>query len=121
MRFATCAIAHHIMRSRVDLVLGTSLGGGGRHVRALARALAAGDTDVRVHGPSATEETFAFRNVGAQFSPTEVPSRLRPLRAWRAVRALRPQLAGAEIVHAHGVRAGLVAHRAMAANQPRPC
>ncbi|MFC4147228.1 glycosyltransferase family 4 protein [Micromonospora mangrovi] len=94
----------------VALVLASSTGGVGQHVRSLVRGLTAGGTSVLVCGPAATEEQFDFTGVGARFVPVEIPASPTPADA-RAVTALRRALADhpVRVVHAHGLRAGLVA------------
>jgi glycosyltransferase involved in cell wall biosynthesis len=95
---------------RVALVLASSTGGVGQHVASLASGLAAAGAGVTVCGPAATEEQFQFAARGAAFAPVEIPPNPRPGDA-QAVAALRRALeeARAEVVHAHGLRAGLVA------------
>src|SRR3954452_2500065 len=97
---------------RADLVLGTSLGGVGRHVKALAEALQQESAAVAVHGPAVTESTVAFTRSGAAFEAVDIPVGLAPVRALRSGRALREQLLAADLVHAHGLRAGVLAARA---------
>ncbi|TDC31970.1 glycosyltransferase family 1 protein [Micromonospora sp. 15K316] len=94
----------------VALLLASSTGGVGQHVRSVARGLAAAGTTVLVCGPAATQEQFDFTGVGARFEPVEIPAKPTPADA-RAVSALRRALAGTpvDVVHAHGLRAGLVA------------
>ncbi|MFI9530652.1 glycosyltransferase family 4 protein [Micromonospora rosaria] len=94
----------------VALVLASSTGGVGQHVRSVARGLTAAGVAVLVCGPAATEEQFAFTAVGARFVPVEIPATPTPADA-RAVVALRRALAtvAVDVVHAHGLRAGLVA------------
>ncbi|MEV0647460.1 glycosyltransferase family 4 protein [Phytomonospora sp. NPDC050363] len=100
---------------RVFLVLGTSTGGVGAHVASIAEGLAAADARVTVCGPSATEELFGFTAKGARFVPVEISAGLDPVADARATRRLRKALRGpggsiaADLVHAHGMRAGLVA------------
>jgi glycosyltransferase involved in cell wall biosynthesis len=95
---------------RVALVLASSTGGVGQHVASLASGLAAAGAGVTVCGPAATEERFGFTSRGAAFAPVEIPPNPRPGDA-RAVAALRRVLeeARADVVHAHGLRAGFVA------------
>jgi glycosyltransferase involved in cell wall biosynthesis len=102
----------------VALVLGSSTGGVGQHVASLTRGLVAGGATVTVCGPAATEEQFGFTALGTRFRPVEIPPNPRPGDA-RAVGALRRALAesGADVVHAHGLRAGFVA---ALARGPRP-
>jgi glycosyltransferase involved in cell wall biosynthesis len=56
-----------------------------------------------------TEELFGFTATGADFRPVGIPAGLAPAADLRAVLALRRAVAGADLVHAHGLRAGLVA------------
>jgi glycosyltransferase involved in cell wall biosynthesis len=91
------------------LILASSTGGVGQHVTSLARGLVAGGASVTVCGPAAAEEQFAFTSAGARFVPIEIPANPTPADG-RAVVALRRVLAGpVDLVHAHGLRAGLVA------------
>ncbi|GIJ29671.1 glycosyl transferase [Micromonospora qiuiae] len=94
----------------VVLVLASSTGGVGQHVRALARGLAAAGESVLVCGPAATQDQFDFIAAGARFAPVEIPATPTPADA-RAVVVLRRVLAAEQVgvVHAHGLRAGLVA------------
>jgi glycosyltransferase involved in cell wall biosynthesis len=99
---------------RVALVLGTSGGGVGRHVHSVAAGLTARGAHVVVIGPPETEELFGFTGTGARFAPVQISDRPRPVRDAAAVARLRRLLrgtsaggrAGAEVVHAHGLRAG---------------
>jgi glycosyltransferase involved in cell wall biosynthesis len=107
-------------RRRIALVLASSTGGIGRHVASLAAGLAApGDAEVTVYGPAETETRFAFSASGARFVPVEIPASPQPRDA-TAVRALRRALRGSppDVVHAHGLRAGLVAALARPAGCP---
>lgn len=92
-------------RLRIALVLGTSGGGVGRHVAALAAGLVGAGHDVLVVGPAATEETFGFVAAGATFRAWEVHDRPQPTDLV-AVSQLRGLLGGADVAHAHGLRAG---------------
>jgi len=94
---------------RVALVLATSTGGVGRHVRSLAAGLPAHGAEVTVCGPAGTEASFGFTGTGARFVPVEIGSAPRPVADARAVRRLAAELRGAGVVHAHGLRAGLFA------------
>jgi glycosyltransferase involved in cell wall biosynthesis len=98
-------------RGRVALVLASSTGGVGRHVRSLVGHLIAAGHRVDVYGPAATEELFGFRNAGAGFAPVEIPARPHPVRDAAALATLRRRLRAnvPDVVHAHGLRAGLVA------------
>ncbi|WP_432906040.1 glycosyltransferase family 4 protein [Micromonospora matsumotoense] len=94
----------------VVLLLASSTGGVGQHVRSVARGLVEAGQPVLVCGPAATGEQFDFAATGARFTPVEISANPTPADA-RAVTALRRALAGADVrvVHAHGLRAGLVA------------
>lgn len=97
---------------RVMLVLGTSGGGVGRHVRALERDLPAvpvpaGGTPltVSVAGPAQTREAFGYND----FHVLDVADRPRPRADAAAVRRLRRLTRDVDAVHAHGLRAGALA------------
>jgi glycosyltransferase involved in cell wall biosynthesis len=107
---------------RVAEVLATSTGGVGTHLRSLLPALGRAGASVRVCGPEATEELFGFSATGAVFRPVGISAGLAPLADLRAVQALRRAAAGADLVHAHGLRAGLVAAaaRRLAGERSRP-
>ncbi|MFI6763717.1 glycosyltransferase family 4 protein [Micromonospora sp. NPDC050417] len=93
----------------VVLLLASSTGGVGQHIASVARGLVAGGASVTVCGPVATDQQFAFTATGARFVPVEIPASPTPADG-RAVAALRRVLAGpVDVVHAHGLRAGLVA------------
>lgn len=107
---------------RVVIVLGTSTGGVGTHVAALARSLArAGDT-VGVIGPAQTQEQFGFDDrPHIRFAPLDIGTTVGPgdlavvTRLRRLVTAFR-----ADVVHAHGFRASLVSLAALAVMRKRP-
>jgi glycosyltransferase involved in cell wall biosynthesis len=94
---------------RIVEVLATSAGGVGTHVRSLVPAVRAAGADVRVCGAPATEELFGFTREGADFRPVGISTGLAPLADSRAVLQVRRALDGSDLVHAHGLRAGLVA------------
>jgi glycosyltransferase involved in cell wall biosynthesis len=93
---------------RVDLVLAASTGGIGTHVRSLAAGLVARGASVTVIGPASTEELFGFRAVGAEFKAVQLNARVPLLGDVSSARRLRKRLTG-DVVHAHGLRAGLLA------------
>ncbi|GAA4755833.1 glycosyltransferase family 4 protein [Modestobacter marinus] len=107
---------------RIAEVLATSTGGVGTHLRSVLSALGRSGASVRVCGPQATEELFGFTATGAEFRPVGISAGLDPVADLRAVRALRRATAEADLVHAHGLRAGLVAAaaRASAGRRRRP-
>ncbi|HLL68768.1 MAG TPA: glycosyltransferase family 4 protein [Micromonosporaceae bacterium] len=105
---------------RVALVLGSSTGGVGRHVASLAAGLVADGVAVTVCGPAATESQFGFERVGARFVAVEIPA-APGLADAGSVRALRSVLrvdGAVDVVHAHGLRAGLVASLARPPGRP---
>jgi glycosyltransferase involved in cell wall biosynthesis len=87
----------------IALVVARTTGGTGRHVRALAAAL----DDAVVIGPRMSEDALRFSAV-ARYQPVEIATGPRPADI-AAVRRLRRLLAGAELVHAHGLRAATLA------------
>jgi glycosyltransferase involved in cell wall biosynthesis len=94
---------------RIAEVLATSTGGVGTHVRSVLPGLVEAGAEVTVCGPAATEQLFAFSATGAAFRPVGISAGLDPVADARAVAALRRAAGDAEVVHAHGLRAGLVA------------
>jgi glycosyltransferase involved in cell wall biosynthesis len=86
---------------RVLLVLGPSVGGIGGHVCDLAEHCVARGDRVVVAGPRATEEHFDFSATGARFVAVTGPLSLRRV------------LAGAEVVHSHGLKAAAMTNAAM--------
>ncbi|MEU5880452.1 glycosyltransferase family 4 protein [Spirillospora sp. NPDC047279] len=105
---------------RVALVLGTSAGGVGRHVRSVAAGLAEAGARVLVCGPASTEELFGFGGSGVRFTEVDLADRPRPLNDARAVRRLRTLLRDADVVHAHGLRAGALVVTACVRVAPGP-
>lgn len=89
---------------RVALVLGTSAGGVGQHVRSLAGHLVDAGWPVTICGPAATQGLFDFRAIGAEFCAVPIGGRgTEPRAAW----PLRAATGESRLVHAHGLRAGL--------------
>jgi glycosyltransferase involved in cell wall biosynthesis len=107
---------------RVAEVLATSAGGVGSHVRTIVPAVRAAGAGVRVCGAPATEELFRFTAVGADFRPVGISTELAPLADSRAVVQLRQAVEGFDLLHAHGLRAGLVAAvaRRLSGDRERP-
>lgn len=89
-------------------MLASSTGGVGRHVQSLAAGLVRAGAEVDVCGPAATGALFGFTGVGARFRPVEIPA-TRGLADVAALPRLRRLLRRADLVHAHGLRAGLLA------------
>lgn len=109
-----------ITQPRVLLVLATSEGGIGRHVRSLAAGLTDRGCTVGVAGPQSTNERFGFDAVGALFAPVEISTTARPATDLRAVVALRTAItdAGIQIIHAHGLRAAALTKLARKKRHP---
>jgi glycosyltransferase involved in cell wall biosynthesis len=101
----------------VTEVLATSTGGVGTHVRSILSYLLAAGAGVQVCGPAATDTLFGFSGTGAVFTPVEISAGLDPVHDARAVLQLRRAVAGTDLVHAHGLRAGLVAAAAVRATR----
>ncbi|MCU1590964.1 MAG: glycosyl transferase group 1 [Frankiales bacterium] len=90
---------------RVLLVLATSTGGVGRHVRSLAVGLGQRGAEVLVAGPASTQDVFDFPS----YSVVDIGTAPNPLRDAAAALALRRLAGRVDIVHAHGLRAGALA------------
>ncbi len=107
--------------ARVALVVGTTTGGTGAHVRMLAAGFAERGIDVSVLGPSSAEAAFGFGALaGVTFSAVEFGDRPRPGDAAAVLRLRRLLSHGTaptgrpEVVHAHGLRAGALTAIALA-------
>ncbi len=86
---------------RVLQLLGPSTGGIRRHVAYLAGELRATGWEVRFAGPDGV--------LAGLDHVVPVPPGLDPRGVLRARRALRPLLAGVDVVHAHGLKPGWIA------------
>ncbi|GAA4413716.1 glycosyltransferase [Fodinibacter luteus] len=104
---------------KVLVVVGTSSGGVGRHVHSLVRSLTATGHHVVVACPAEVDAHFALHEVATAVVPLEVSDRPHPGRDTRAARALSRLVGGADLVHAHGLRAASLAVLA-AARTPVP-
>ncbi len=100
---------------RVVLLLGRSAGGIGTHVRDLDRGLRRLGTDVEVVTDASTADRFGLEDAHRGW-----PDRRAPLATVRAVRALRRRARRADVLHAHGHQAGLLAAVATAGLRPGP-
>jgi glycosyltransferase involved in cell wall biosynthesis len=100
---------------RVALVVGTTTGGTGAHVRMLAAGFAGQGIGVSVFGPASAEAAFGFGAVaGVTFAPVEFGDRPRPGDVAAVLRLRRLLGAEFDVVHAHGLRAGALAVLALA-------
>ncbi len=111
----------------VALVLATSAGGVGRHLASLADGLRGSGRRVVVFGPAETDSRFGFSVAegraaasSIRFRPVDIGAHPRPTRDGRAAWQLRRYVRGADVVHAHGIRAGAVAALAVLAMVGRP-
>src|SRR5690606_13879029 len=75
---------------------------------------------VVVCGPASTDELFGFGGPGVRFAEVDIADRPRPVSDARAVARLRSLVSGADVVHAHGLRAGALAAAACARIAPGP-
>jgi glycosyltransferase involved in cell wall biosynthesis len=98
---------------KVAIVLATSAGGVGGHVRSVVTGLVARGAHVVVLGPASTDELFGFGKAGARFAAVEIADRPHPAGDTRAVARIRRLTRGADVVHAHGLRAGGLAALAL--------
>lgn len=107
---------------RILIVLGTSTGGVGTHVAALARSLADHGDTVGVIGPAQTQAQFGFADgTRVRFAPLEISTTVSP-RDVVTARRLRRLITtfDADVVHAHGFRASLVTLAALTGLRRRP-
>ncbi|WP_037908014.1 glycosyltransferase family 4 protein [Actinacidiphila yeochonensis] len=89
-------------------VLGTVAGA---HVSSLVGGLVARGVDVTVCGPATAEADYGFGATGARYTRVDLGRALTADAP--AVAALRTAAVGAGVVHAHGLRAGLLAALAL--------
>lgn len=94
-------------------VLGSGTAGTGTHVRSLAAGLVARGLRVTVCSPPRTDARYGFTGSGARFTPVRL--RTDP----EAAAALRRICEDADLVHAHGLRAGLLSVVALGGWQRR--
>jgi glycosyltransferase involved in cell wall biosynthesis len=97
------------MTMRILLVLGTSGGGVGRHVRDLAKAFVAEGHSVLIAGPQSTQDSLDLTATGARFVAVPIAERPSPTGDPRSIRTIRRLAQKADVVHAHGLRAGALA------------
>lgn len=93
---------------RVLQVLGSSAGGVARHVAQIAEGGAARGWQVLVAGPAALADRLVPSTSAATFTPVEISDRPGAGDA-ASVRRLASLARGADVVHAHGLRAGALA------------
>jgi glycosyltransferase involved in cell wall biosynthesis len=102
---------------RLVLVIGAAAGGTAAHVAALADGCLRAGAEVSVLG---SDRMRALLRPGIAFTPVRIGSRPRLASDTRAILGLRRHLraAPADVVHAHGVRAGAFAALALVAYAP---
>ncbi len=94
-------------------------GGVGRHVRQLAEQLVGRGHRVIVACPDQVAVDFEMERTGAHVVAVELGTS-GPREVWAAQRRLRALIRGADVVHAHGIRAGAAAAVAGALLRSRP-
>ncbi|MYT29696.1 glycosyltransferase family 4 protein [Streptomyces sp. MspMP-M5] len=104
---STPARPHGLSPLRTVQVLGHGGAGSAAHVRSLAEGLVARGVRVTVCAPPEAEDAYGFTAAGARFVPL-VP-RMDPA----GITALRAACWDADLIHAHGLRAGLRASMAL--------
>ncbi|MBV2151303.1 glycosyltransferase family 4 protein [Kitasatospora sp. SUK 42] len=97
----------------VVLVLAASTGGIGAHVRSLAQGLVAHGVIVTVCAPDGTDALFGFSRTGARFHTVDITPTAGARSDATAIGELRRAFTGADVVHAHGLRAGLLSDLAL--------
>jgi glycosyltransferase involved in cell wall biosynthesis len=103
---------------KVTIVLGTSTGGVGAHVRMLAQLLPDSGVEVTVACPPGTEERFGFAAAGAAYHPVAIAAGPRPVSDAATVLRLRAVTRGSDVVHAHGFRAAALTGIALGRRRP---
>lgn len=88
-------------------VLGGGSSGSGVHVRSLSAGLVARGLRVTVCGPWNAERGYGFTEAGARFAPLDGRTEAG------SIASLRAASVGAGLVHAHGLRPGLLAALAL--------
>ncbi|MGP4114568.1 glycosyltransferase family 4 protein [Streptomyces sp. 4N509B] len=101
------APGHGRAPQHVVQLLGGGSAGTGAHVRSLSAGLVARGLRVTVCAPPSAERRHDLSRAGATFVPVTARSRLA------AVGLLRVVCADADLVHAHGMRVGLLASLAL--------
>ncbi|MFD7923849.1 glycosyltransferase family 4 protein [Streptomyces sp. NPDC059740] len=99
---------------RVVQVLGRGSGGSAAHVRSLAAGLVARGVRVTVCAAADIEAQYDFTGTGARFLP------LAPRPDRTTLTVLREACDQADVVHAHGLNAGLRAELALGGRHRRP-
>ena len=93
---------------RIVQIIATTTGGTGAHVRVLVEHLAARGASVTVCGPAETDRQFGYSDANVRFATTPIGSSPHPRDAL-TVQRLRTVVRGADLVHAHSLRAAAMA------------
>ncbi|MDQ3628516.1 MAG: glycosyltransferase family 4 protein [Actinomycetota bacterium] len=107
----------HVSGLRVVQVVATTTGGTGAHVALLTEQLTRAGAEVTVCGPVQAQEQFGFAALGATFQRIRIGSAPHP-RDTLTVRLLRRAAKDADVVHAHGLRAGALTGLATSRSTP---
>lgn len=107
---------------RILQVTGSSAGGVGRHAREACAVLAAVGHQVMLAAPAEVLAPLPTEQPGARVRtiPLDIADRPRPREDAAVIRTLRKLAAGADVVHAHGLRAGALAVAAVRSLKDRP-
>ncbi|MEV4561137.1 glycosyltransferase family 4 protein [Kitasatospora sp. NPDC049285] len=97
----------------VVLVLAAATGGIGAHVRSLAQGLVAHGVSVTVCAPEGTDDLFGFSKAGARLHVVDITPTAGARSDATAIGELRRAFTGADVVHAHGMRAALLSDLAL--------
>ncbi|WP_380280381.1 glycosyltransferase family 4 protein [Kitasatospora purpeofusca] len=97
----------------VVLVLAATTGGIGAHVRSLAQGLVAHGVTVTVCAPAGADARFGFSRTGARFHLVDITPTAGARSDATAIGELRRAFTGADVVHAHGLRAALLSDLAL--------
>lgn len=94
---------------KVLLVVGMVAGGAGHHVRSVAAGLVQRGHSVTIACPETVATAYELAETGAHLVRAEIAERPHPAIDARTMRTLRLAGRDADIVHAHGLRAGAMA------------
>ncbi len=93
----------------VLFVVGMVAGGAGHHVRSIAAGLVGRGHPVTIACPESVATAYDLAGTGADIVPAEIAERPHPATDARTMRVLRLAGRDADVVHAHGLRAGAMA------------
>jgi glycosyltransferase involved in cell wall biosynthesis len=102
---------------RIVQVVATTTGGTGAHVRMLTEHLVDAGAELVVIAPRQADDQFRFGEIGAAFEEVPIGSLPHPRDAL-TMRRMRQLTRGADLVHAHSLRAGALAGLAVSRQVP---